>query len=393
MAKKTAFRSLSKWLPKSVELAGALALDEQQDQSSVDFGAVLDGDASISGGGFIEGEPLDQGEINPDNREPPPLWDQIDQAHTESKPAETRRAPRKQATKDQPAPVVQTAPTSEAADAGIPQTSGVVGQEVPAETPNPAEAPAAEGGSTQSPTSAGLAFSVWLVDSEGNELPDSDGVFEPFDDPVKFAGAYKDAEGSLFPADIELFQRANVDNVQWACNLSQEAAAIFWPPAPKEESPTKATNPTLPMTMPADPWFIPPPTKSTRAEFSSYEERFKKLLAEAANDQAIDHLVMVNSPVTERSDFLNSTRLKIKAATEDKRKDLMRPAQAENHEATSRAEKLMLRVKACKTRAEAEALVKDVDLIADIRWLHANAPEIRKSTAVAMDAFVKGLPG
>ena len=270
-----------------------------------------------------------------------------------------------------------------------PAPSGPSAQPVPAETPNPAEAPAAEGGSTQSPTSAGLAFSVWLVDGEGNELPDSDGVFEPFDDPVKFACAYKDAEGSLFPADIELFQRANEDNVQWACNLSQEAAAIFTPPAPLQDN----VNPPLPMAMPVDPWFIPPPTKSTRAEFSSYEERFKKLLAEAANDQAIDHLVMVNSPVTERSDFLNSTRLKIKAATEDKRKDLMRPAQAENHEATSRAEKLMLRVKACKTRAEAEALVKDVDLIADIRWLHANAPEIRKSTAVAMDEFVKGLPG
>jgi hypothetical protein len=84
--------------------------------------------------------------------------------------------------------------------------------------------------------------------------------------------------------------------------------------------------------------------------------------------------------------------LQIKAATEEKRKDLTRVMTGEADEATLRAEKLMLRVKACKTKAEAAALSKDVDLIADIRWLHANAPDVRKSTAVAMDEFVKALP-
>lgn len=304
------------------------------------------------------------------------------------------------AKKNTPAPVAQTAPASEAADAGIPQTSGAVGQPVPAEASPSAEAPAAEDRSTQSPASADPAFSVWLVNGEGNELADADGVFEPFDDPVKFARAYKEVEGNLFPGDLGLFHTANEDNVQWAVSLSEEAAAIFTPaPAPAQniEPPLKATNPTLPMAMPINPWFIPPPTKSTRAEFTSYVDRFKKLLADAVNVSAIDHLVSVNSVTTERSDFLNSSRLQIKAATEERRKEMAAPPNQATLTSTEelakfKSEQLMRRVEACKTKAAAAALSKDASLVEDIRWLHANAPDIRKSTAVAMDEFVKGLP-
>jgi recombination protein RecT len=43
MARKTAFRSGSKWLPRSVEMASAIALDEAQERRrSMDFGPVLD---------------------------------------------------------------------------------------------------------------------------------------------------------------------------------------------------------------------------------------------------------------------------------------------------------------------------------------------------------------
>lgn len=43
MGRKTAFRSLSKWLPRSAELAAAVALDERQDEETIDFGPVVDG--------------------------------------------------------------------------------------------------------------------------------------------------------------------------------------------------------------------------------------------------------------------------------------------------------------------------------------------------------------
>lgn len=43
MARKTAFRAASNWLPRSVELASAIALDEGQDRRrSMDFGSVID---------------------------------------------------------------------------------------------------------------------------------------------------------------------------------------------------------------------------------------------------------------------------------------------------------------------------------------------------------------
>lgn len=43
MARKTAFRAGSKWLPRSIELASAIAIDEAQDRRrSMDFGSVMD---------------------------------------------------------------------------------------------------------------------------------------------------------------------------------------------------------------------------------------------------------------------------------------------------------------------------------------------------------------
>lgn len=49
MSRKTAFRALSKWLPRSVELAAAISLDEAQERGAVDFGPVLDGASILDG--------------------------------------------------------------------------------------------------------------------------------------------------------------------------------------------------------------------------------------------------------------------------------------------------------------------------------------------------------
>ena len=47
MARKTAFRAGSKWLPKSIELAAALALDELQDRKTANFSGVIEGSAEV----------------------------------------------------------------------------------------------------------------------------------------------------------------------------------------------------------------------------------------------------------------------------------------------------------------------------------------------------------
>lgn len=52
MARKTAFRAGSKWLPKSIELAGALALDELQDRKLANFAGVIEGSADVLDGGL-----------------------------------------------------------------------------------------------------------------------------------------------------------------------------------------------------------------------------------------------------------------------------------------------------------------------------------------------------
>jgi hypothetical protein len=146
------------------------------------------------------------------------------------------------------------------------------------------------------------------------------------------------------------------------------------------------------MTMPVDPWFIPPPVKPTRVEFNSYVDRFKALLADAVNVPAVDHLVSVNSPVTERSDFLNSCRLQIKAATEMRRADLMRVMPGEADETDARSKELLDRVLECKSKREAREVNKDVKYLELGKWLAANAPERYATISVQMRAHVTALP-
>jgi recombination protein RecT len=50
MAKKTAFRAAAKWLPKSIELASAISLDEAQERGRIPYGNVIEGKASVLDG-------------------------------------------------------------------------------------------------------------------------------------------------------------------------------------------------------------------------------------------------------------------------------------------------------------------------------------------------------
>ena len=52
MARKTVFRAGQKWLPKSIELASAIALDELQDRKSANFAGVIEGSADVLDGGL-----------------------------------------------------------------------------------------------------------------------------------------------------------------------------------------------------------------------------------------------------------------------------------------------------------------------------------------------------
>ncbi|GAC1481724.1 MAG: hypothetical protein NVS2B11_07090 [Acetobacteraceae bacterium] len=58
MIRKTVFRAGSKWLPKSIELAAALDMDEKGDRESLDFGSIIEGSADVLTGG-VEALPDD----------------------------------------------------------------------------------------------------------------------------------------------------------------------------------------------------------------------------------------------------------------------------------------------------------------------------------------------
>ena len=66
MAKKTVFRAAAKWLPKSIELAAAIQLDEAQERGSIPYGQVIEGTASILDGGLdaITDEYTDRQEVD-----------------------------------------------------------------------------------------------------------------------------------------------------------------------------------------------------------------------------------------------------------------------------------------------------------------------------------------
>jgi recombination protein RecT len=66
MAKKTVFRAAAKWLPKSIELASAIHLDEAQERGRIPYENVIEGTASILDGGLdaITDEYTDRVEVD-----------------------------------------------------------------------------------------------------------------------------------------------------------------------------------------------------------------------------------------------------------------------------------------------------------------------------------------
>lgn len=451
MAKKTAFRSLSKWLPKSVELAGALALDEQQDHSTVDFGAVLDGNASINDGGFIEGESFDVGDsADPtgtfsDRREPPPLWDQIDQAHAESIQAETatRSAPRKTAARKTAAEQTVSTPSADQTPAATVETQATgESPKPPVADPAPANpaAPAPEAAKASDPpaqASGAVAFSAWLMDADGTELADEDGVIptEPFTEPVAFAKAYIEVRGNLFPADIEAFEKANKPAIAAAQIASTEVAKLLIGDPPPAE-------PTLPINMPVDPAFIalPSPIKLTKPTMTDFNKQLEERVRSVTTLEGLSHIKTVNETTYEA--FAPSFRLQALKIIDDRRREITPPPSGQVAEtmeqlavdliqdvdslttfescdlwlampavkaklldlstndperhtqvmAALRSTALMLKTQTARTKEDARKFNQDPKLLEAMQWLLVHAPLVHTNTANAMKRHVGELP-
>lgn len=140
-------------------------------------------------------------------------------------------------------------------------------------------------------------FNEWLVDGEGEALPDEDGVIEAFADPVAFARAYMAAKYTMFPADVEMFVKANKEACAAAQIASTEVARILAGPKQAAPAAPDGDKSLFGAALPVDHSFVPGPMKPAAAEFKSYNERMKAVLAEAEDTAAVLRIKDVNAPV------------------------------------------------------------------------------------------------
>lgn len=172
-------------------------------------------------------------------------------------------------------------------------------------------------------------FRQYLVDGEGDPIPDGDGVIEEFTDPVAFAHAFKEAETNEFPGTVELFRRANHDALALAMIASTEVSGILAPKqtAPVQQAPqtTRSDNPILPMDMPVDPWVVAAPASKAKAEMTRYLDELKAIAAKVRTPEEYNHVRDVNAPVYET--FLDARRLQAMGIMDSRLKE-MAPAPA-----------------------------------------------------------------
>lgn len=159
------------------------------------------------------------------------------------------------------------------------------------------------------------AFNQWLVDGEGEAIPDADGVIGAYDDPVAWARAYKNAEDTMFPGDLELFRKANAEARAQAMIASTEVAPIL-----AGKSADDAPKATMGQGATVDPLFIPPPAKNTREELESYNARLAVLARASLGDYDLNLIETKNSDAIEA--LPPKYRLAAKGLIDARRKEL-----------------------------------------------------------------------
>ena len=279
MARKTAFRAVSKWLPRSVELAGssalaaAVTLDEQQDRGYVDFSAVIDHDASAFDGGLesynaAEDDQQDAGAAY-GLREPP-----------------------------QPAPEAPQEDRRVGAATSAPATT-----QQPPRRPQQPKAP--------DPAPPPPATTYWLIAVDGEPIG------RGHTDPVAYVRAYLAASAEAFPADREALEIANSDDLDRAALASQAAADLLQTQGAAPE-PTDEPAPTV------DPLLVRPPEKPSQAEWTRYLDDMPRVLALCTSGSMIDHFVTANFPTY--NTFPGKLAAEAKQRVAQRRHELSRPA-------------------------------------------------------------------
>lgn len=260
-------------------------------------------------------------------------WAGVEAGHaatTEQQRPATRKAPTKKAAAEavtKPAePKEDQVPFDRWEDESTAQTTAPVKVDQPTSNASVQT----DGDAHKAPAAASLAsFRQYLVDGEGDPIPDGDGVIEEFTDPVAFAHAFKEAEANEFPGTVELFRRANHDALALAMIASTEVSGILAPkqPAPVQQAPqtARSDNPTLPMDMPVDPWVVAAPASKAKAEMTRYLDELKAVAAKVRTPKEYNHVRDVNAPIYDT--FLDARRLQAMGIMDSRLKE-MAPAPA-----------------------------------------------------------------
>lgn len=227
MARKTAFRQLSKWLPRSVELAGALALDEQQDRGTVNFAdVVLEHGSVLDGGLALTDDSQDEGAHDPtfglrekimdgDQREKvPAAGDSKPQAQTRA-PAKARQTAPAEPRQEQR----QAAPTEPPAGHPAAAEDGPEPGRFGDEPPFAGDAPAQP---VQQAQPAADAVDYFLIDEHGELVEGDEGQT---DDPVVFVERFL-ARWRKSSNQPTMFEN-NMDAIDDARKASPVAAALL----------------------------------------------------------------------------------------------------------------------------------------------------------------------
>lgn len=231
MAAKTAFRLFSNWIPRSVEFAAAVALDEAGDQRHVDLGPIVDLDTSHYAEAAVDaaGESGDPAAAFGDRRE--------ETTRRETQASDGKAPPESSGNRETPirqpaqrkAPAKRAAPPADEPPPGWDEEAGpshgapAGGVERSPQTP--AEPAAGGSDSTRVPTPAAVTpFEEWLLDFAGDPVGD-----EPFTDPMAFARAALAEHDKAMPPDRLAFVEHNSGALANASQLNDAIGPMLAP--------------------------------------------------------------------------------------------------------------------------------------------------------------------
>lgn len=240
MARKTAFRAGSKWLPRSIELAAALHIDEAQDRKLIDFGAaVIDQDAITIG-----------------------LPEQSDSDSDTTQSTTQTRQREAPATNEQERVTTTTQTATRSQTAAKPQQTRVVDDGPPAGHPAAGDDDSQSSETSDETAQDGASGDVYyLSDEQGEPIEGPEGATE---DPIKFLQALRGRWETS--RDRRNLMENNADTIQAACAASTDAAKWFedqdWSEAPAHEKQTKTTTKASKSTYP-----LQFPSKGGRVDF------------------------------------------------------------------------------------------------------------------------------